>query len=530
MELQRLPHHLLREGFQVKCSISQRLAGHKRRIRNRLNRANGIAKYDRAYTGAPPVLQATGIQYELAEKTRGIAHGGAPLMLRVAGQCGLMDAIDRQLHLLKIHAPYHESDHVLNLALNALCDGDCLQDIELRRNDAAYLDALGAASIPDPTTAADFCRRFSVADISSLNHAIDEARLKVWGQQSPEFFEEAVIDADGTIVETLGECKAGMDISYDGRWGFHPLVVTLANTGEVLRLVNRSGNRPSHEGAADMSDECVELCRQAGFRRIRLRGDTDFSQTRHLDRWHANGVVFSFGMDTNPKLAALAENLPETAWKKLQRPAKYAVRTQPRGRRRNIKRAIIRRREFLHLELKSEQVAEFPYRPYACGRDYRMIVIRKNISQEKGEKVLFDQIRYFFYISNDPNRTSTEVVFDCNDRCNQENQIAQLSGGVGALQAPVDNLVSNWAYMLMTSLAWTLKAWAALLVPVNNGCRTQHTEERRQLLRMEFKTFVNGFIRIPCQIVRQARRRIVRVLNWNPYLPAFFRLAGVLNL
>jgi hypothetical protein len=513
----------------VKCSISQRLGVLKRRIRGRLDRANGVAKYERAYSGAPPVLQATGIQYELAEKARGIAHGGAPLMLRLAKQCGLVDAIDRHLQLLKIHAPYHESDHVMNLALNALCDGDCLQDIELRRNDEAYLDALGTASIPDPTTAADFCRRFSAEHIGSLNRAIDEARLKVWGQQSPEFFEEAVIDSDGTIVETLGECKAGMDISYDGRWGFHPLVVTLANTGEVLRLVNRSGNRPSHEGAAEMADECVDLCRQAGFRRIRLRGDTDFSQTRHLDRWHANGVVFSFGMDANPKLAALAENLPETAWKKLQRPAKYSVRTEPRGRKRNIKRAIIRRRKFLHLELKSEQVAEFLYQPSACERQYRMIVIRKNISQEKGEKVLFDQIRYFFYISNDPHRTSTEVVFDCNDRCNQENQIAQLSGGVGALQAPVDNLVSNWAYMLMTSLAWTLKAWAALLLPVNNGCRQQHTEERRQLLRMEFKTFVNAFIRIPCQIVRQARRRIVRVLNWNPYLPALFRLATVLN-
>ena len=513
----------------MKRSIPQRLSDRKRQILDRLAEANGSAKYERAFLGAPPVLQATGMQYELSDKTRGIAHGGAPLFLRLAKECGLVDAIDRNLHLLKMHVPYHESDHVMNFALNALCGGECLQDIELRRNDESYLNALGTASIPDPTTAADFCRRFQPGDITRLNTAIDEARLNVWRQQPAEFFEEAVIDSDGTIVETYGECKEGMDISYDSRWGFHPLLVTLANTGEVLRLVNRSGNRPSHEGAAAMADECVDLCRQAGFRRIRLRGDTDFSQTTHLDRWHANGVVFSFGMDASPKLRALAEDLPESAWKKLQRPAKYAVKTVPRGRKRNIKRTIIRQREFLHLELKSEQVAEFNYRPFACTRDYRMIVIRKNISQEKGDKVLFDQIRYFFYISNDDGKTSTEVVFDCNDRCNQENQIAQLSGGVGALQAPVDNLVSNWAYMLMTSLAWTLKAWAALLVPVNNGCVQQHTEEKRKLLRMEFKTFVNAFIRIPCQIVRQAGRRIVRVLNWNPYLPAFFRLAAVLK-
>ena len=151
------------------------------------------------------------------------------------------------------------------------------------------------------------------------------------------------------------------------------------------------------------------------------------------------------------------------------------------------------------------------------------------ISTEGGDSSGAQKIGDFFYISNDDDKTSAEVVFDCNDRCTQENQIAQVSGGVGALQAPVDNLISNWAFMLMTSLAWTLKAWAALLVPVNNGCLQQHTEEKRKLLRLESKTFVNAFIRIPCQIVRQGHRRIVRVLNWNPYLPAFFRLAAMLK-
>ncbi len=95
---------------------------------------------------------------------------------------------------------------------------------------------------------------------------------------------------DGTLVETAAECKQGMDLSYKGIWGYHPLVLSLANTGEVLRLVNRPGNRPSHEGAAELFDQCIALCRGAGFRRIVLRGDTDFSQTEHLDRWHEQGT------------------------------------------------------------------------------------------------------------------------------------------------------------------------------------------------------------------------------------------------
>ncbi len=149
----------------MKRSIPQRLYNRKRQILNRLEKANGSAKYERAFLNAPPVLQAVEMQYELSDTTRGIAHGGAPLFLRLAKECGVVDAIDRNLHLLKIHVPYHESDHVLNFALNALCDGECLQDIETRRNDESYLNALGAASIPDPTTAADFCRRFQPSDV-----------------------------------------------------------------------------------------------------------------------------------------------------------------------------------------------------------------------------------------------------------------------------------------------------------------------------------------------------------------------------
>jgi hypothetical protein len=412
-----------------------------------------------------------------------------------------------------------------------LCEGTCLEHIERRRNDEGYLNALGADSIPDPTTAGDFCRRFSHENVRQLLDAINSARINIWNRQDSKFREdEAIIDMDGTLTVTTGECKEGMDISYKGTWGYHPLVISLANTGEVLSIVNRSANRPSEEGAAEEADRAIALCGKAGFRCIRLRGDTAFSQTEHLDRWDDLGNVrFQFGYVRCKNLVKIADNLNESDWSKLTRPARYTVRTKPRSRPDNVKRRVIRRREYEHLELKSEQVAEFEYQPAACRRSYRMVVVRKNISHEKGELVLFDEIRYFFYITNDWEASAAEIVFGCNDRCDQENLIAQLAGGVRALSAPVDSLISNWAYMVMTSLAWTLKAWSALLLPITPRHREAHQAARTRWLRMEFKTFVNEVLKIPCQIIRQGRRVIHRVLHWNPQLSTFFRLAHVLN-
>jgi len=469
------------------------------------------------------------IQYEVADKVRGIGVGGIGLIHTLARQVGLIEALDTRLELLKVHLPYHESDHVLNIAYNVLCGGTCLEDLELRRNDEVYLDALGAMRIPDPTTAGDFCRRFSEPQIQTLMNLINEVRIKVWREQPAEFFTEAIIDVDGTMVTTTGECKGGMDISYQGEWGYHPLVVSLANTGEPLFVMNRPGSRPSHEGAAWYLGRAGRLCREAGFQQILLRGDTDFTQTQRLDGWDTAGYRFIFGIDAMSNLVGIAKNLPESAWNWLNRPAKYEVKTKPRRRPENVKEQVVRERDFENIRLVSEDVAEFDYRPTACTKDYRIVVVRKNLSVERGEQMLFDDVRHFFYLTNDRERSAAEVVFCANDRCNQENLLEQLKNGARALQAPVDNLLSNWAYMVMASLAWTLKAWFALSLPETGRRAKQHRAEKRTVLKMEFKGFLNAFMRIPCQIIRQGRRVVYRLLAWNPWQHVFLRLASALR-
>jgi hypothetical protein len=508
----------------VKTSIRRRLAAGKRRIEKRLDKAN-CQGCDR------PMLRPANIQYELAARTRGTTYGGIGSMLLLVRKLGLAEAIDRRLHLLKIHLPYHESDHVLNFAFNALCDATCLEDLELRRNDEVYLDAVNARRIPDPTTAGDFCRRFQAHDVRTLLDVFNDTRLKAWAGQPDAFFDEARIDMDGTLVRTTGECKQGVDISYQGDWSYHPLVVTLANTGEVLSVVNRPGNRPSHEGCPAEVDRALAVCLRGGFRRVLLRGDTDFTQTRHLDRWSTDERVrFIFGADCTPALHVVADDLPRNAWLALHRPARYRVKTQPRARPEKVKERIVRQREFQNIRLTGEEVAEFDYRPVACKKAYRMIVVKKYLDVMQGQTLLFHDYRYFFYLTNDRVHSATEIVLEANDRCNQENLHAQLKGAVRALHAPVDNLVSNWAYMVMTSLAWNLKAWWALHLPENNDQRgEQQRQEKHRVLRMEFKTFLNAFLRLPCQIVHTSRRLIYRLLGWNPWLAVFFRLVDRLH-
>ncbi|MGO9957500.1 MAG: IS1380 family transposase [Solirubrobacteraceae bacterium] len=499
-----------------------RLRAEQTAIERRLKRAV-VANF------SGPVLGRANIAYEFSQRTRATAHGGIGAIAKLVNNVGLAGEIDSSLDLLKLHKPYHESDHVLNIAYNMLCGGQRLQDIEARRCDAVFLDGLGTESLPDPTTAGDFCRRFDGEAVLALQEAFNRPRLKVWQRQPDSFFAQpAIIDADASIVATDAQTKEGMDISYKGIWGYSALVVSLANTKEPLYLGLHGANRPSHEGVIDYYDRAIALCRQAGFTEIRLRGDTDFSLTTELDRWHQDGVRFVFGYDAKANLIKQADNSEPELYHELVTRAEQQIATTTRTRPDNVKDAIVRERNYKLLRQTAEDVVEFSYRPRNCKRDYRMIALRKNISVERGENVLFNQYKYFFYITNDPDMTADEIINEARQRCNQENLISQLKSDVRALHAPVNTLNANWAYMTMAALAWTLKAWSALLLPITPRWAERHNQQRRRLLTMEFRTFRQAFIEIPAQIIRAGRQVRWRVLAYNPWLGAFFRLVDTL--
>lgn len=456
-----------------------------------------------------PVLESGNIDYEVSGRVKAVNCGGLGMLQTVVSTVGLREAIDDEVKVLKRHLPYHESDHILSLAYNILTGGRCLEDLDERRENIAFLNAVGARRIPDPTTSGDFLRRFEdEPQVMSLMEAINRARSAVWRTRPNSERQLAVIDIDGTIAETTGWCKERMDMSYNGRWGFGPLVVSLANSREVLYAVNRPASRPSHDRASIWIDHAIRWARErASFERVRLRGDTDFSLTEHFDRWTTSDVEFVFGIDAHASFIKRARALAEEVWQPLERQKKQ--RASQRRRPRNVRQDVVERKGFRDMVLEEEHVTEMGYRPKKAQKTYRMIVLRKQIRVMEGQLHLEDKVCYFFYVTNvsKTDLPTAAVVRENNQRCNQENLIEQLKNGVEGTRFPVREFYANWAYLVIAALAWNIKAWAGLLLPETMGARI--------LLRMEFRRFLNEVILLPAHILKTGRRLIFRLLAIN---------------
>ena len=328
---------------------------HKQSRRNSARRRRKVkarhARGRRWGTGPKPMFGSGRVRYEIGARINAMSYGGIGVVRRLVSKLGLAGEINRRLALLKRHLPYHESDHVLNIAYNMLCGGARIEDLGALRNNAAHMDALGAEVIPSPMAAGDFTRRFGEADVIELQECINAVRPRLWRGRGRDLLGPvAFIDVDGTLAPTLGEKKDGIDMSYKGVWGYHPLVISLANTGEVLYLVNRPGNAVSHQGAAEWIDKAVGLVAPHA-ERVCVRGDTDFSLTVNFDRW-SEVADFIFGYDAQPGMVKRAEALEEGDWERLERRPRYTSRTgKTRSRRADVKGRIVRERGYVNNRL-----------------------------------------------------------------------------------------------------------------------------------------------------------------------------------
>jgi hypothetical protein len=263
---------------------------------------------------------------------------------------------------------------------------------------------------------------------------------------------------------------------------------------------------------------------------VTLRGDTDFSQTKYLDGWDESGVEFVFGYEAAPNLVATADSLDDAVWSKLNRESRYEIKTAPRSRPENTRERIVREREYHNIHLLEEHVAEFDYCPTACATEFRMVVVRKLLSHEKGQQFLFPEIRYFFYITNKRKDSARQIVRFSNTRCDQERLIGVQKSEVRSLRCPLNNLHSNWAYMVMTTLAWNMTRWFALLLPEDGRWKDKYAAEKAVVLSMGFSRFVRTFMLVPAQVVSTGRKLKLRLLAWNPFQHVFFRALDAVRM
>jgi len=450
---------------------------------------------------AGPVFRQRSVGAETLQRQPVTADGGLALAHHLAMRLGLDRSINRHLHLLRFHLPYHESDHVLTHAYNLFVGGRDIEDIQSLQHSPAVKNLLGACRVPDPTTAGDFLRRLGPEDLDALQRAIDEVRIKVWRKMPRSERRSITLDMDSSFKKVYGVCKQGAEFSYQKQWSYHPLLFTLAETAEPLRLVNRPGNRPSAEGAAELLGLCLKMLTE-NFDEVFLRGDSKFSERAILRQAVEHHALFAIVQQMDLPIWGAAFHLPEAAWKPLR--AKPGSRFHPTSgciRRKRVRHRsrIARRRGYRTLSTVREWVAEIPYTLEGFDRPLRLVFKRQWIREDR-QLSFQTHYEYRAVITNIPRwrMSPSAIVHFAYGRCNQENAIEQAKNGLAAMRMPTGQLRANGAFLLAAEIAWCLRAWLSLLALP------------RETRTWEWGWFRRAFVHAPAVIIRRAHSAVVR--------------------
>ena len=443
-------------------------------------------------------------------------YGGLVLAQQFVRRFGVAKRIDESLELFKRHAPYHESDHVLALAYTLYTDGTCLEDQAALQGSEAVRRMVGACRIPDPTTAGDFLRRFRTSqDVGQLSGVTDEVEEAVWSKlargvrRRRKKQEYALVDLDGHIKPLYGEQKQGADFSYDGRWSYQPLVVSLGGTGECLAVVNQPGSGRSSDAAAGALKEVLPRVKRH-FKNAIVRGDTDFDRADVYQAAIEQGAYFAIGGRLHPNRAALVSAIAEKCWKPF---VARADRQQPSGPSRHGRTVNWRRkkaveRKFRTLSTVKQWISEIDYHPSGVPFACRLIVRRVLIEESDGQGALFTHFRYRLVLSDLPRSYSPRQIIDLSyQRCDQENVIEQFGSGIAGWRMPVAEFLGNSAWLEIARLAWNLGKWIAQLALPS------------EVVRWEWKRFRRHFVYIAAKVLKMGRSLVVRLAGSHRFLP-----------
>ena len=466
-----------------------------------------------------PVIRNRQVRVQIQERGEITPYGGLSLAHDLAMRLGIDRDINHSMELLRLHLPYFDSDHLLTHVYNQYVGGSCIEDIAHLQHSDAIKHLTGACRIPDPSTAGDFLRRFNRTNLRAFQQVIDRAREKVWRQMPNSRKRVATVDMDSTIKPVYGECKQGADFSYTGKWSYHPLLFTLAETRELLRTLNRSGNTASADGAAAALKEILPMVKRH-FGKVYVRGDSAFYQKAIIAQCIRHHVGFALVMDGYSNLIEMAENLPESAWKPfsahaVQRGARTDPRRKARRKRERVRARKARERNYKTLGTVEQWAAEFNYtlRPGLeefglVGSTFRVVVKRQLVETRQGQQLLYTDYVYRFIITNSPRNemNAGEVLRFAYGRCDQENIIEQAKNGIAALRMPTGELLANAAFLMAGQLAWCLRAWLSLLALP------------KETTRWEWKWFRQAFVYVAARITQGSRQAKVYLAGCHRFV------------
>jgi hypothetical protein len=357
-------------------------------------------------------------------------HTGLSLFYAMAEALEVPRILDERVHVKERERGYPESEHILALAANAFVGGDYLDDLEALREDIALQRAIGRQELPDPTTAGDFCRRFTLGHILQMNQAFAEIQAEVYKRRKG--IRAWTIDVDAKVHEVFGEKKEGAQKSYNGIYSLQPIYAFVHETDELIHSELRSGN--THPGAKAVAF-LRRMCRKvpAGIREIYLRSDSAFYNKEVVTFCLEQGWQFSVTADQTGPLMRRVEDLPESAWK-------------------------------ADLDDPSLGYAEVWYQPVHWPKAFRFVVRREKKEDKKGQEILFAPLAYSYYVVVTNRVGEVQAVMEAHDeRGAMERRIGQFTNEFLS-HLPLGGFMANWAYLLCAQLAYNLSYWLRDLV------------------------------------------------------------------
>ena len=357
-------------------------------------------------------------------------HTGLSLLYAMAEALEIPRILDQHIHVKERERGYPESEHILALAANAFIGGDFMDDLEALREDVAIQKAIGRKDIPDPTTAADFCRRFTLGHILQFNRAMAEIHERVYHLRPK--ITAWTIDTDVKAHEVFGEKKEGAARNYNGIYSLQAMYSFVHETEEMIHCELRSGNtQPGAKAVAYLRRMKRKI--PVGIKEIYLRSDSAFYMKGVVDYCEGERWSFSITADQTAPLRQLIENLGEENW----------------------------REDVSHPGLWYSDVW---YQPVGWSKPYRYLLRREKKEPKGGQGILFEPLGYKYYAVVTNQDEEVQELMELHDqRGSAERRIGQFSSEFMS-HLPLGGFMANWVYMLCAQLAYNMSYWLRDLV------------------------------------------------------------------